>query len=95
MPQSTILAEGTAAATSTDVVLAAGASAVVGIFAASANVQVSQQIKVVIDTPGADNFVALLNDAQRQVQIFGPGTYRVMRSAARPGGAAIGVFSET
>ena len=56
---------------------------------------VSQQIKVVIDTPGADNFVALLNDAQRQVQIFGPGTYRVIRSEARPGGAAIGVFSET
>lgn len=94
MPQSTILASGTTAATSTDVTLAAGASATIGIFSASPNAQVSQQVRVVIDTPGADNFVALLKDDQRQVQVYGPGTYRVVREEATPGGAALGVFLE-
>lgn len=94
MAQSTILAAGTAAATSSDVVLAAGESCVVGLFSDTANAQVSQQVRVMMDTPGADNVVALLSTSQLQVQLAGPGTFRVVREEAPAGGASFGVFKE-
>lgn len=92
MAQSTILAAGTTAATSTDVVVAAGASVTVGLFAATElTLQAGAVLTVMIDTPGADNIVQVLDNTQRQVQLFGPGTFRVKRPVTP---AAFGVFLE-
>jgi len=92
MPQSTILAAGTTAATSTDIVLAAGASATVGIFAATAMaLPAGQQFEVVQVTPGAANYVGMLTNGERSVQIVGPGTFQVKRPVTT---AAFGVFLE-
>lgn len=94
MPQSTILTEGTTLATSADVVLAAGESCNVGLFSTTPNAQVSQQVRVMMDTPGADNLVAVLSTSNMQLQLSGPGTFRVVREAAPAGAAAFGVFKE-
>lgn len=94
MAQSTILAVGVTAATSSDVVVAAGASVTVGMFAAADTtaLQAGAVLSVMIDTPGADNVVETLDNTRRQVQIFGPGTFRVKRPVVP---AAFGVFLET
>lgn len=93
MAQSTILAAGNTAATSTDVVVASGATVVIGIFSASADtVPADVRFSVFRDTPGADNTMILLNNNCRAVTITGPGTYRVGRPAYT--GTAFGVFLE-
>jgi hypothetical protein len=92
MPQSTILAAGTTAATSTDIVLAAGDTATVGIFAATAiPLPAGEQFTVVQVTPGAANYVGMLTNNERSVQIVGPGTFQVKRPVTT---AAFGVFLE-
>lgn len=94
MAQSTILSAGNADATSTDVVVAAGASVWVGIFSAVADALPAQNnFLVQQDTPGADNTLHLLNTNARSVRLFGPGTFRVVRTAYL--GTAFGVFLET
>lgn len=93
MAQSTILAPGNTAATSTDVVVAAGATVVVGIFSAANDALVPQVYFTVFqDTPGADNTAALLNNNYRALAIVGPGTFRIARPAYT--GTAFGVFLE-
>lgn len=94
MAQATILAAGNTAATSTDIVVAAGESVTVGIFAASA-AQVPTDAAFIVeqDTPGADNIVARLGQQQRATVLAGPGTYRVSRAAYT--GTAFGVFTES
>lgn len=93
MAQSTILAAGTTAGTSTDVVVAAGAVVVVGVFSAvSDTLPVTVLFSVFRDTPGADNTMALLNNNFRAVTITGPGTFRVGRPDYT--GTAFGVFLE-
>lgn len=93
MAQSTILAAGNTDATSTDVVVAAGASVWVGIFSASADALLAgNNFLVQQDTPGADNTLALLNTNARSMRLFGPGTFRVTRTAYT--GTAFGVFLE-
>lgn len=93
MTQSTILASGNTDATSTDVVLAAGESCTLGLFSATPGAQVTQLVKVVMATPGADNFVARLSSENMQVQVSGPGTFRVVRKA-QAGATSFGVFKE-
>lgn len=94
MAQSTILAANTTGATSTDVVVAAGAHVVIGIFGASGTtLQSDVSFNLMVDTPDEDNVYARLNAGQEQVHIIGPGTYRVVRPAYT--GAAFGVFLET
>ncbi|SDO72673.1 hypothetical protein SAMN04487957_110138 [Halomonas shengliensis] len=94
MAQATVLAAGTTAATSTDIVVAAGESVTVGIFsAAAAPVPAGAGFTVAQDTPGADNIVARLGQQQRATVLAGPGTYRVSRQAYT--GEAFGVFTET
>lgn len=93
MTQSTILAAGNTAATSTDVVVAAGAFVVIGIFsAASDSLTIPTVFSVFQDTPGADNVIALLNNNYRSLSLVGPGTFRVGRPAYT--GTAFGVFLE-
>lgn len=93
MTQSTILAAGVTAATSTDVTVAAGAVVVVGLFAATADTLAPPvAFSVFQDTPGADNVIALLNNNIRTLSLTGPGTFRVGRPAYT--GVAFGVFLE-
>jgi len=91
MTQSTILASGTAAATSTDITIAAGAVATVGIFTAAASQSLDGYFSIMQDTPGEDAFVGILNGLQRSVQLAGPGVFRVKRPLIS---TAFGVFLE-
>lgn len=93
MAQSTILAAGNTAATSTDIVIAKGDSVIVGIFAAAdAGLSGSVQFRVTQKTPGADNSVAVLTNHSRATVLSGPGTFRVIRPAYA--GSEFGVFLE-
>ena len=90
MAQTTIIAAGTAAATSSNIVLAAGAVATVGIFAATAiRLPAGEALQVVQVTPGAVNHVGYLSDKDRATQIVGPGTFQVKRPLTT---VAFGVF---
>lgn len=94
MAQSTILAAAITAATSTDVVVAAGAQVTIGIFSAAAeDLPLGVIFEVMQDTPGADNVAARLHQGNRAEVLSGPGTFRVKRYAYV--GPAFGVFIET
>lgn len=94
MAQSTILAAATTAATSTDVVVAAGAVVTVGIYSdAAVDLPLGVMFDVMQDTPGADNLAARLHQASRTAVLSGPGTFRVKRHAYA--GPAFGAFVET
>lgn len=93
MAQTTVLAAGTTAATSTDIVVAAGASVTVGLFVATGGIAVSGPVgEVWADTPGADIPVATLSVDKPATVISGPGTFRVKRLATSQ---AIGVYTES
>lgn len=97
MTQSTILATGITAATSTDIVVAAGSVVTVGIFCATIDLPVGLgwepiQFSVLEKTPGADNKIDTLNYAKQATVLSGPGTYRVSRPAYT--GSPFGVFLE-
>jgi hypothetical protein len=93
MPQSVILAVGVTAATSTDLIVAAGAVVTVGIYTASAeSTALGAVFKVMIDTPSIDQEVGSLTLITPTVQLAGPGTFRVTRSLSA--GKAYGVFAE-
>lgn len=94
MAQSTILAAGNTAATSTDVVVAVGVAVWVGVFSASPDTLPVQVSFVAFqDTPGADNAIGFLSNNARMIRLVGPGTFRVTRPAYT--GTAFGVFLET
>lgn len=98
MTQSTILAAGITDATSTDIVIAAGATVVVGMFCADIDKPVAYpdiiatKFEIMQDTPGADNIIFVLNYAKPSTVLSGPGTYRVKRIAYV--GKPFGVFLE-
>jgi hypothetical protein len=92
MTQSTILAAGTTAATSSDVVIAAGAVVTVGIFASSGAIPDGVVCSILQDTPGADVLLHDRLDANNpSTQITGPGTFRIARPVTS---VSIGAFSE-
>lgn len=99
MTQSTILAAGITEATSTDIVIAAGATVVVGMFCSDADKPLNYKdltapkFEIMQDTPGADNSIFVLNHAKPSTVLSGPGTYRVKRTAYV--GKPFGVFLET
>lgn len=94
MGQSTILAAGTTAATSSDVVVAAGETVTIGLFSpSSSTLPIAAGFSLRLDTPGQDVRVATLNNTVIAVQVTGPGTYRVRRNAYD--GTAFGAFVET
>lgn len=93
MAQSTILAAGNTAATSTDVVVATGVHVVVGIFgAAGTNLPSGTSFTVFVDTPDGDNVQCRLDAGKTQIHLIGPGTFRVARPLYT--GSAFGVFLE-
>lgn len=95
MAQATVLATGNTAATSTDIVVAAGEAVTVGLFAASAGARVPTSLGFAIrqDTPGGDNVIDRLTQKNRATVLAGPGTYRIERPAYT--GPAFGVYTET
>lgn len=93
MAQTTILAAGTTAATSTDVVVANGASVTIGIFTASAaGIPGNEGVAVYIDTPGADMVEVELTGKRPTRVISGPGTFRAKRGVTV---TSIGVYTES
>lgn len=92
MAQTTILATGTTEATSTDVVVAAGSSVTVGIYLASGELSATDYAIIYADTPGVDLYITSLSKHQPIVQLYGPATYRVKRSAST---TSLGVFLES
>lgn len=94
MAQTTILAAGQTAATSSDVTVAAGAMLTIGIFTSSGPVPSGVEIDVRIDTPGEDNFVAKLTQANQVTVINGPGTFRAYRRNIAAYGVNVGVYTE-
>jgi hypothetical protein len=92
MTQTTVLAAGTTAATSSDIVVAAGAFVTVGLFsAAAAALPEGVMFAVDQDTPGADNTPEYLHQHKRTAVLSGPGTFRVKRPVLP---VAFGVFTE-
>lgn len=98
MAQTTHLAAGQTAATSTDIVVAAGASVSVGLFTDRAGdaIPAALEIWLLIDTPGVDNRVIdLAKEPGNARAVSGPGTYRVSRPLLTAYGVNVGVFAET
>lgn len=98
MTQSTILAAGITEATSTNIVVAQGAIATVGMFCTLANkptdfyeVQATR-FQVLQVTPGTENVIAWLDYNRPTTVLAGPGTYKVLRLAYV--GKPFGVFLE-
>ena len=91
MAQSTILAAGTTAAQSTDVVIIAGVPKVVGLFVATGALDPGVECVVALKTPGADTVIGKLSKTVPAIQLSGPGTYRVIRKAVT---VAVGVYLE-
>ena len=94
MPQTTILAAAQTAGTSTNVTVAAGTVATIGIFASTAIPSIVE-IDVRQVTPAGDNFVAKLTHANQTTVISGPGVFRAYRRNISAGGVNVGVFSDT
>lgn len=90
MAQTTILATGTAAATSDDIVIADNSTVKVGLFGAGAIGSIGG-FPVMLVTPGVDLQVDLLSGSRPVVSLTGPGTFRVVRPVVS---LAIGVFKE-
>lgn len=94
MAQATVLAPGNTAATSTDIVVAAGEAVTVSLFAATVGrLPIGVQFLVAQATPGADNLIERIDNASPATVLAAPGTYRVTRPAYT--GHAFGVFTET
>ncbi len=93
MAQTTILASGTSAATSSDIVLAQNETRTVGIFS-TGSIPAYFGFDVMIDTPGDDRKVDELSNNRPAVVLSGPGTFRVKRPDISAGGVSAGVFTE-
>lgn len=92
MAQATLLAAAKTAATSTDLTVASGASAVIGIFTDTADgIPQSDIVRVYQDTPSVDLYLFTLTANCPVRTLPGPGTYRGIRPVTV---ANIGVFSE-
>lgn len=84
---------GAVAATSADVVVAAGASVTIGIFTAdAAGIPGNEGVQVFIDTPGVDQYEVSLTGVRPTRVISGPGTFRAKRGVTT---VSLGVFTET
>ncbi|SDQ42280.1 hypothetical protein [Pseudoxanthomonas sp. CF125] len=92
MAQVTMLVAAKTAATSTDLVVASGATATIGIFTDTADgIPQTDYVRVYLDTPSADLFMFTLTANTPSRPLPGPGTYRAIRPVTV---ANIGVFSE-
>ena len=93
MAQATILAVGTTAATSTDLIVAAGAVATIGVFTDSAGgIPANEGVDLMLDTPSEDVRVGRLDGNHPTQVVSGPCTVRAKRGVTS---VNIGVFTET
>lgn len=93
MARTTVLATGTTAADSSDIVVAQGQSVNVSIYQDAAGAYPADvAFPIVQVTPGLTNSIALLGNYPRQALLTGPGTFRVSRPAYS--GTPFGVFTE-
>lgn len=93
MAATSILQPGITEATSSDIVVAAGAVATVGIYCATKSAMpTGVHFDILQLTPGAPNAVGQLAGNSRATSLMGPGTFRVRRPAYD--GAAFGVFAD-
>jgi hypothetical protein len=95
MAQTTNLAAGKTAATSTDITVASGAEATIGIFTDAGKIPDNVSLTLLQDTPGIDNVVAELSRELPSVIVKGPNVFRVTRPAFSNLSVNVGVFSET
>lgn len=94
MAQSTPLAAGTTTATSSDIIIAPGGSAVtVGLYVASGSLPGIVNLSLFMATPGAELEIAVLSKENPTWVLTGPGTYRVKRNSLS--GVGVGVFAES
>ena len=92
MAQATVLADGTTAATSTDITVASGTTVTVGLFSSAATgIPANVGAAIFLDTPGDDAFYCFLNGLKQFEALTKPGTYRVKRPVVT---TSIGVFTE-
>lgn len=79
--------------TSDDIVVAEGASAVIGIYTASGSLSAAGSFDAVVFqvTPGAPNAFVNLNHSVPSLEFKGPNTFRVFKPTTR---VPVGVFSE-
>ena len=84
-----IVSAGDSLDTSSDVVLADGASANLVLMVASGTIPANAEAVVYVDSSGIDIEVARMGNANRAIQVRGPGTFRVTRLP----GATFGVDS--
>ena len=96
MAQTTILAAGQTPATSTNIVLATGVNATVGIFTDMANGDFPTKSPhwLQVATPGADRKLTDLATNPPQL-ISGPGTFRVVRPDMTSFNVNTGVYLES
>lgn len=98
MTQTAILAAATAAGTSSDVVLTAGAKAnIVGYVATGSVWPEGLQLPVLMDSPSTNpdtvvGYLDLSKPGTSGVQVEGPGTFRVTKQQTVQ---AVGAYSET
>lgn len=90
MAQTTVLSAGTTAATSTDIVVAAGSVVTVGLFSA-VKVPASVRCPVHIDGPTGSQVIGALSGNNVTLTLSGPGTFFVTRPVV---GVSVGVFTE-
>lgn len=93
MAQTTILASAQTAATSSDITLLQGETRTVGIFS-SAAIPAYFDFAIMIDTPGDDRQIGVLNAQVPALVISGPGTFRIKRPDISAGGVNAGVYTE-
>lgn len=92
MTQTTILASGTTAATSSNIVLAAGETALVSLFSATGFFEPHwAQFEIKPVTPSATLPIGALSLTQQSVQISGPGTFTVSRPLMQ---TAVGICAD-
>lgn len=88
-----ILEPGNVAAKSSEIVVSAGAVAVVGIYSVMGEqVPVGVLFEISQATPGAQNIVGRLYQTSRSAALLGPGVFTVNRPEYK--GAPFGVFSD-
>jgi hypothetical protein len=78
MAQSTILALGQTRTTSTDVIIAAGATVTVGMYTDTVLPREAKSI-IYISTPSKQNILGILDLATPQRAVVGPATIRIER----------------
>ena len=96
MAQTTITPVGTTAGTqSSDVVIASGASANIGIFVASGDLPADAFFDLYYKTPGAPIKLIQLSLMLPVENVLGPCTAYTIRRSVGSAGTAVGSFSDT